>query len=111
MDLIGYDERDSRQLGEAGIIFRKFSEWQIDARWQLVEADCIVLHRLPIHPRIVLALIVDAAARRPGARYPGKAARGQVFRVPGKAAAGPDQRRAQIGRVEWGIERRVVSPD
>ena len=90
VDLIGYDESDGRQLGEAGIIGWKFGEWQIDARRQLMTAERIVLYRLPIHPRIVLALIVDAATRRSGARNPGEAASGEVFRIPGKAASGPD---------------------
>jgi hypothetical protein len=62
VDLIGYHESHSRQLGEPGIIGRKVSEWQIDARWQLIAADRIVIRRLPIHPRIVLALVVNAAA-------------------------------------------------
>jgi len=53
VDLIGCDESDGRQLGEAGIIGWKFGEWQIDARRQLITAERIVLYRLPIHPWVV----------------------------------------------------------
>ena len=59
----------------------------------------------------MLPLIIDAAARRPSARDPGKAAGGEVFRVPGKAAAGPDQRCPEIGCVERGVGQWVVSAD
>ena len=111
MDLVRDDESDGWQLGKAGLVGRKFGEWQIDARRQLIGADRIVLHRLPIDPGIVLALIVDTATRRPGARNPGKAASGEVFRVAGKAAAGPDQRRPEIGCVERGVGQWVVGPD
>ena len=59
----------------------------------------------------MLSLIIDAAARRPDARDPSKAAGGEVFRVAGKAAAGPNQRGPEIGRVERSVGRRVVRAD
>src|SRR5438477_8395259 len=74
-------------------------------------AERIVLYRLPIHPRIVLALIVDAATRRPGARNPGKAASGEGLPNSRQSCGRPGLARPRDWARRGGVEQWVVGAD